>query len=223
MRAEHAAKQQAPWPEFTEYSCFACHKNLGPANERWQPLTASDRAAGALPWGSSTITLLPVIAENPSERAAVDKLNELQRIMQRDPAKTEGIAARCIDIINDLDAWLRRLEQSAEQDSLDHPYSSDALASKFRAIAANALTADRSRFNNLDWAGAFQHYLGLAAIDRALDKSRRTPQLAEPLDELRKQLQFPPGFNSPHDAKPSEILKMFQKLSAVPVVAEPRP
>ncbi len=223
VRAERASKRQAPWPEFAEYSCYACHKNLGPDSERWQPLTATDRAAGAIPWGSWTTTLLPALAENDNDRRAVANLNKLRGLMEKNPAKTEGVAALCVETLKDLRPWLERLEQSAEQDSQHHPYSYDALVARFCAIAVNALSPDRNRFNNLDWDAAIQHYLGLAAIDRTLEKDHRFPGLVEPLDRLRRQLTLPPGYNSPRDAKPSEILKLFQTLSAVPLSSEPRP
>jgi hypothetical protein len=226
VRAQRAEKRTGPWPELSEYSCYACHKGLDPKRESWQAFTETKPAPGAMPWGGWATTLLSVLAENEGEHRAAQKVGELRLMMEQAPSKMDGVADRCVEILKELDPWLERLQQSAERDSLDQPLSPELAALKFRAIAADALTADGNRFKNLDWDGVNQHYLGLESMYRSLDKDQRSVEVAEPLNELRKQLKFPCGYNGPHDAKPSEILKLFQKLqrlNAVNLSNEPAP
>jgi hypothetical protein len=222
-RALGAEKQKAPWPELTEYSCYACHKNLGPNSDSWRAATMTDRAAGPIPLGGWATTLLPLLAENEGERRAAATIRELRSMMERNPQKTEGIAKCCTEILKELDSWLARLQQSAERDALEHPLPPKLLNSRFQAIAKDALSDNGSQFKNLDWDGVNQHYLGLESVYRSLNKDQRPPGWAAPLNELRQQLKFPRGYNSPRDTKPSEILKLFKTLNAVTSSTEPPP
>ena len=212
-RAERSQTKEAPWPELTEYSCYACHKDLNPNRDSWRQLSLSDRPVGALPWGTRTIPVLPALAEHGADlsngqKQLLTELRRLHEMMELQPADAKQIAAQSRAALAELDGWLRQMQQSAERDSRARPMT--RFGPLFHELSDNALSPDGTKFNNLDWDGVVQHYLGL----RALQAAGMTE--SPPLAELRKLLLFPDCFNSPRDSDPAAILKQFQRLRERP-------
>ena len=57
--AHRAGDAEAPWPELSEYDCFACHHDLADPSWRQQEFAAAAGAKpGAVPWGSWHFALL---------------------------------------------------------------------------------------------------------------------------------------------------------------------
>src|SRR5262249_11338289 len=52
LLAHRTATEKAPWPEFAEYDCFACHHDLQPDGWRQQAQRLGKRKPGTLPWGT---------------------------------------------------------------------------------------------------------------------------------------------------------------------------
>src|SRR5581483_2253708 len=79
-RAEAAnsrAEKTTPWPEFSEYGCFACHKNLQVDSPR-QLAGYGKRLPGALPFGNwylpLTVTYAKLAGLDQKELAAIREL-----------------------------------------------------------------------------------------------------------------------------------------------------
>jgi hypothetical protein len=51
-----AARETAPWPEFSEYDCFACHHEL--RDPSWRQIRGFPHGAGAFPWGTWYFSML---------------------------------------------------------------------------------------------------------------------------------------------------------------------
>src|SRR5260370_133624 len=50
-RARAAESKKAPWPEFAEYDCYACHHDF--QTRSWREKRGyADRLPGSLPWGT---------------------------------------------------------------------------------------------------------------------------------------------------------------------------
>jgi len=215
-RATKAQKNEAPWPEFSEYSCFACHQKVG---ERSPAIVAAKgRSLGAPgwePWYTATVdranagshALFPTV-DSPGLR----KLAELKSYMAQARPRPKEAEAKAAAALTELDAWLARL-QEAEEANLRSPVVGSDLDSLTRGLATDALRQEG------DWDSLAMHYLGCAAIYHATGGVNRRPAWTEPLIAIRSELQFPrfPGgrFNSPpgfDQKKRDRVLGDFRRL-----------
>jgi len=196
QRAELATANKAPWPEFAEYSCYACHRDLGPDRASWKLINESKRVSGALPWGTWTLPALHAI----DQQLPLKELDALQFLMESpDPAQPEVIVA-CDRILPILDAWLGR--QSAGEPA--------SVNKTMLALVDRTLTPAGDKFNNLGWDGAKQVGLGLEALSQSADP--RDAQLDSMIVKLKALLQLPKEFDSPRDEKPAAILQIMQDI-----------
>ncbi|MCE9533383.1 MAG: cytochrome c family protein [Planctomycetes bacterium] len=222
-RAERANEKKAPWPEFTEYSCYACHKDLSNKDGNWKDASTWDHAPGKMAWGTWTLPVLRVLAEGKTEltggkTTSLKSVDELRELMELTPLANDKIIAKCKAArteINGLLGLLLPKDGSTPPTFTQHN-------SLFRSIMENGLTNDRKKFNNLDWDGVTQHYLGLTAIYYSWLHDR-PDGLKRPLIELKQGLRFPEGFDSPKTAKPAALLKSFQDLFPLTPKPEGRP
>src|SRR5262249_43057859 len=88
---EHRAKE-GPWPEFAEYSCYACHHNLQRDSERQRQdgkrerltLDGKPAAPGTLPWGEWYFSGAVALAGQPGLKtggSVTDCVLECQKAM----------------------------------------------------------------------------------------------------------------------------------------------
>src|SRR5262249_48335933 len=86
LLAYRAGHESQPWPEFTEYGCFACHHDLGASKDKdkgyvdWRqtPEHYKGRRPGALPWGTWYFALLPAALESQGDAAVGKNIDELR-------------------------------------------------------------------------------------------------------------------------------------------------
>jgi hypothetical protein len=202
LLAARARNDHHVWPELSEYSCFACHKDLHPERP-WKPLTATDRAPGTLPWGTWYFSAVP---EQPSGVKRIAKMMESPAADRRDiPAAADELAKR-------LDVRLRELQADADR---GRPCTAAHIADYFHAVNASVLTPDGRQFRDLDWDGVTQHYLGAAAYYYAwgsVDPAGRDYRVRPTLEGIADALRFPKGYNSPAGTDPARLLKLFRRL-----------
>ncbi len=77
LLAHRAGDAKAPWPEFSEYDCFACHHDLVDPSWRQQEFAPSaELPPGAAPWGSWHYQFLPLIRDGAgkADNAPLDRL-----------------------------------------------------------------------------------------------------------------------------------------------------
>jgi hypothetical protein len=193
-RARHAAN--SPWPEFSEYDCFACHHDL--ADQQWRRKPASPgRSPGIPAWGSWAYPPALTLARHggPAElndpAGPYSALNTAMNHFGGDPAQAAGAAQQVSQV---LTRWLQTLPD--ETRSYDAP-KVKALIESVRANGAPGV-AD-------GWDGAAQHYLALQPLRLALkglDPAWTEAPVDAELKTMFQMLQFPPGFDSPRRYDP---------------------
>ncbi len=206
--ARRAKNATGSWPEFAEYSCFACHKDL--SNDAWKPHVNSTRSPGALPWGTWYFSTADLAAD---DEGLPEKVEALAALMERPGRNRTAIAERASELARRFDGRLHDLNLSAQLWSKVRPYDGRQLAAKFDAIAAHALRDGRLR--DPDWDGATQHALAASSLYYSwavVDPKGRDPRPRSALQSLNKSLGFPGGYDSPKNVKPSELIDLFRQL-----------
>jgi hypothetical protein len=176
-----AANPEAPWPEFSEYGCFACHHAL---RDQGMQFGRPGRRPGALPWGTWAFALTGDLASQggadaPKLTAALD---EIDRLMAAPLPDRDAVADRAAAAIVLLDPWIGNLE-----------------AKGFNKPALLALMArwkgGPGRRPDSHWDAATQLYLVLAVLQGLLGEDDRP--LGKSIDALHGVLMFTPGYDSP--------------------------
>jgi len=97
FRAQQA--KTAPWPEFAEYDCFACHHDLGQPS--WRQKGYGKRPPGALPWSDWYVGMPRLLAGNGS--VVAKQLEELRKEMEMPLPNAEAVAKRAFGLAGPLD------------------------------------------------------------------------------------------------------------------------
>lgn len=189
LTATRAANQRAPWPEFAEFDCFACHRDLGP-----QPSLAS----GQSNWNRWQLALLNEAVETSLEDAEsigreLTAMRRQMKVGQEVSRADATTAARNLaKILDDF------LDGASE---LPAP-TVDQLNLRFRKLVKQGAAADDSEH----WATLTQRYLALTATRQALIDAAddaEAPAMAgvtaatAELRQLQQLLAFPRGQESP--------------------------
>jgi hypothetical protein len=176
--AADAGHAGAAWPEFSEYHCFSCHREL-PAGRNPQP------GLGLASWNSWNRALLPLLTEQTAGN--IDLLSSVEAVSQsmlklnNDPGQT---ALQAAEASRDLDLWLTHIA--------DDRYDLASIRHWQRMLSS----AGRQIDGEPDWDQAAQLYLGLAAMQQSsLDTRRRFDRvdvaMHDALSRTRRILLFP--------------------------------
>jgi hypothetical protein len=194
-RAEEAGRGRSPWPEFTEYDCFACHHDL--ADEKWRQARATTGSTPGTPaWGTwlypaaLTLARQGIRAPHPDLEPAFASLQTEMGRFGSDPAKAAGASRGLSEA---LGQWLRTLPD--ETKGLDAPRINSLIAT---------VRADKGATPG--WDGTAQRYLALQPLHLALkdlNPALIDSSLESELRDLYKSLQFPPGVDSPRRYQPA--------------------
>lgn len=206
-RAARACDEQAPWPEFAETACFACHHDLHDARWRRRPFRLADatvRGRGPLPWASwERAALLPLSRLGIGAGAvdAVAALGELDKFDETIRPKTTppgSVVSQAQRLQLKLEAWSNRLNERS--------WSVRDLDGLARLLVGREESSPAHPLVQNGWDASAQLFLGLSALQQARREafdSRQESQrsrdeaLEAVLSKMRRQLQFPDGFNSP--------------------------
>lgn len=206
-RAERAARPEdpAPWPEFAEYDCFACHHDL--RDERWRrERDVTRRGPGTYPWGTWYTFLTPRLAGPWGGSDGKQTLATLADLEQRmgqaypDPAKVAQLARQAGV---PLEQWARRPDAEVAPDVVR------------RLLAAVTKPEEPPAWS---WDTAAQTYLAAVALQQA--RHAQAPQSADAqvvakLRALRQTLEYPPGYNSPHPFRPEQFQNRLGDLQTL--------
>ena len=193
-----AEKPSVPWPEFTEYGCFSCHHDL--RDRAWRRRSRADGVKPGTPrWGSWPLPLIGDLIEKliPQTIAqpyagALRPLSEemakpfpVPKVVQEEARKTADALGHCLEPLASKRFDAAEVQQLI--DRLDRREAWDRVAS---------------------WDEATQLYLALVALRQAwmaLAPERKADQdrLGNRLEELRCQLMFPKGYDSPRYFDPA--------------------
>ena len=204
--ARRADGTDAPWPEFTEYGCFACHHDiLGSGARYWRPELGL--RPGALPWGTWSFAMLDALADRPG--GLTKDLRDLTHSMGLPSPDRRDVAKQASTIAASLDAWLEQMQTRR--------FTTRQLQEAAGAIRNNPpALAQRTAY----WDAAAQLYLMLAALDLDLgpDSVRR-----EALDALRRLLDFPTSWDGTGQDSPGRNFDPTQVREAVDKVLQTLP
>ena len=199
-RAERAARNVAPWPEFAGYGCYACHQSLGADNRtggssrpKWEPwyTAALDRST------SHSAKLFSIDSPNLRD------LDDLKALMAGANPSAREAAKQAAAALTELDAWLARM-QAAEDRTSGSGVSEDQTARLMRDLTHDALTA-----SNRDWDSQAMRYLGCAASYHAAGGAFARPGWSEPIRDLNRMLGSPAAFKR---MEPGRLDRAFRQL-----------
>ncbi|MDB5389907.1 MAG: hypothetical protein JWM11_5553 [Planctomycetaceae bacterium] len=191
-RARAAAAGHGAWPEFSEYSCYACHHDLQSPSWRQKssPLSRTDSKPGSYPWGTWTFPLLATLKPQPSDLPWDTSLKELQKAMGRPtPAPADVLT------------WTAASRNALTQELAQHVTPVSLTVAQLRELLQR-VTHDGQELSSRDWDGAAQTYLATLSLYQAsleasgtrIDMKRPVGQL-DPIQRslitLREKLSFP--------------------------------
>ncbi|HBI45614.1 MAG TPA: hypothetical protein DDY78_22595 [Planctomycetales bacterium] len=190
LLADRARNMNRPWPEFSEYNCYACHHDLTTPSWR-QSRGYGDRKAGSLPWGTWYSVMPRWLADRPAFSDAKDQsiakgFDDLEKAMAAPlkdrnqlPAEAEVLAIRLAPLLAKTSQT--KLSQNEIQ------------------LLLSSLAEKKPSDSAPDWDAAEQLYLAAAALsqDQGAERSQ------EKLSGLVKMLAQPRAY------RPEEFLKVF--------------
>lgn len=199
-----------PWPEFSEYSCAACHKNLEVDSPR-QLAGFGGRFPGSFPFGGWYLeSLRPLNGDTGIvPKSLYQNVQALTAVMQKPAVRAQDASAVASKLSAELDSVIHALDKTK-------PFDADQVRGFMRALIDDALTptgrkiAGRAavRIDALDWDGATQLYLGLAALAQQLSSYKTKDGFTVKPDleaiRLRLRVAFPYDSDSPSRYDPLE-------------------
>jgi hypothetical protein len=211
-RAKLAGQSTHPWPEFTEYGCFACHHDLKPKEKddigsTWrQSPRYANTPPGSPPWGTWVRPGLEALARVAPTLAPPggDPFAELSALLSQPSPDPKQVSAKTAAAIRRLTDW-----QVSPPD-----------AAGIRKLLAG-LVADGLAHPPRDWDDAAQQYLALTALYQSLadlDPTAASPARRDLFLGLRKVLAYPPAVgghqsNSPGGFAPEKYSQALQPFA----------
>jgi hypothetical protein len=186
-RASAAADRsaaRAPWPEFAEYDCFACHHDLAP--DRRRTADYGQGGAKARPtWATWYLPLFPFDSP-PESRPALPEFDRLRALMSQAVPPAAEVAREAEIAARSLDDLLRSTARQQIAPSTMRAWLGDILSLSEHAPA--------------QWDHDARIYLAMAALYHSLsdvDPGAQTRWQRERLESMRGALRFPGSYNSP--------------------------
>ncbi len=209
------AQQSGRWPEFAEYSCFACHGDLDPLWRTRQQ--ASNRPVGSLPYDPWYGTLLPALSkatDGPPPDELAKFYDTLTEAMARPFPRQRIVKSEANDLIKLHGEWLDKLATR----KYDPAQLLQSIASGVKDVPPT-------------WEQATQLVLAAAALKHGeiLNHQQKGPGAKKPADlerieDLLKAFAFPRdsesprGFDGPLPAQ-DDVKKKFR--SFLDMIAKP--
>ncbi len=219
-----APRSDKPWPEFSEYACYACHKDLK-VNSPRQKAGYAERHPGSLTYGTWYLAALPPVSE-PFLANSKDFNTGLLRLKKA----MEAPAPNAGEVKEEAEKVSRILKGMLDEVVKDKELKSDRLRGWMTAYAnegirktgrtvlieeASATKPEKRReahrIDEMDWDEATQLYLALAALSQGLQSQSggqaRQPGLIRPdMLAIKERLKsaFPKNYDSPQNYNPLE-------------------
>ncbi len=216
-----AASEQAVWPEFSEYDCYACHHNLGGSHSyrqstEYQPELKKRRLGGYV-WGSWYLAQTELLAKRQGDDEVGARLAAITKIMS-DPAPQPADVQKAAD---DAAQSLGKLLAKLKTEPLD------------AAAAGKTLIEVASAPRLANWDEAAQTYLACVALYNANLQAtgagaKKDDPIMQALNTIRDRLRFKDDaaqdndslpkpttrvrLNSPRDYDPADLKKDFKRL-----------
>ena len=200
--ATKEGKDGRPWPEFSEYDCFACHKGLTVSavdSNREKLKYAGGRRVGSLSWGDWYLSPTNPLAGQIGMRAAADgdQMSDLRKLMQSPSPNANKVAGSARQVISRINGVLGSLQPGRLVDG-----------GQPRGTLGHILQVGKERAGGMSWDEAAQLYLALAAMENELNDVDRANTVSAVMNRIKRmavdlQRAFPPGSDSPSLFSPS--------------------
>jgi hypothetical protein len=228
--ASHDAAGAAPWPEFAEYGCYACHHPLNSARPSPRQKAVQEGAprpaANSLPWSwgtwyfpDSELRLLlesDLLAKSPEGKRVLDLVNQLRGAMSKPAPSASAVHEMAEQAAGQLELLVKQVA---------------AVSFDTRMIDGLLERAADDHFAPADWDQAAQRFLTIEALWKAHQYANPpAAAVSAALDQLRDQLQFPrppqesltepggksvvPRIDSPTNFDPQGIAERFKPVCA---------
>lgn len=235
-RATRAAADdpKTPWPEFSGYSCYACHQQVGQtAKKPDEALLISIRGvssvaageglrpAGSAGWEVWNNTATEIAAKacgdaypglpSFSLESNLSEVKKLRELMEKGRMPgPKAVAAQSAKARQQLDAWLAAMQAAEDDRSKLKPVKPGLAGDLAHKLALNALAKDGAKLKDHDWDALTANYLGAAAMYHAGGGAAGSGWLKE-LTAVRDGLRFPP----PADGRFDSPALTFDRLSGL--------
>jgi hypothetical protein len=223
-RAERAGDKEnpAPWPEFAEYDCFACHKGIrvdSPAQQaRWKG-EGPKRRPGSLAYATWTLQMPLNLAGLMNVNLGGPDGGDLARVRQlmESPAPDAALVVPQAEAaVRRLDAWIGQIQGSPPMG-----------VPETRQLLLGLIDDGLKKVDRLDWDETTQLYLAIAALHQGLGDLRGpravNPALNADIRALgrRLQLAFPPPRAGQKIDSPALFNPLGDPMATDPLLKEP--
>jgi hypothetical protein len=213
--ARRATSETAPWPEFAEYDCFACHHEL--RDPSWRQERGFSLAAGSYPWGTWYFSLLrEATPEGESAVKTEPVLQQLAAQMGRSYPDRHAVAQAAREC-------QARLDGAADDLANSRVSRPDVLAMLSRLASPHQPAALDS------WDAASQRFLAASAVYHSAARLLAAPsegdaqaeeRIAAELESIRERLLFPQDegesrYLSPRDFDGQSRRKVMDSFAAI--------
>jgi len=205
LTAARSADADRPWPEFTEYACYACHHDLAGNRPQYR---AGKSKPGTFLWNSWGSPLAIRLAEARGDTAVHDGMVALTDAMNR-------LAPPRADVTPKAQAAAKALE-ALEAALKTKPFT----AANLKALVGAAVATEDSRAAaTANWDAAAQLYLAAVVL---ANESKPDPATTKALAALADRLGFPADRDSPGVGfDPEKVRAAFAELAAAPLLKLP--
>lgn len=204
--------ERRPWPEFAEYACYACHKDIKVDSPTQRSGYYTTRHPGSFPFGTWYLSLTPELPGLARlDAGPLDaRLKALVKLMEQpgpDAGKVEKEAREVSAVLGGL------LKQATTMPPLD-----DA---QMRAYFKRLVSDGEKTANRMTWDRAAQLYLALGALHQAMfdkgDPLATSGKLKPGLEAVKKRLRgaFKKGYDSPVAFDP-----LADRMKKIPSLAD---
>ena len=208
---EDRTAEGRPWPELAEYSCFSCHHNL--EDRSWYQ---QRRSSGRPAW--ETWNLAPLRNSNSASLLPLSTaIASLETVMNQPQPDRQQVRTSVTNAVTTLAPLLTPPEPWTAA-SIDQ-FCLTSIRSSRRTTTDGSILAAGS------WDELAQLYLGL----RAAVAARRNLAPADPhnaqrtqlLEQIRTQLLFRPGYDSPGTSSNTAVLAVTDAISQLEQLLAP--
>ncbi len=225
-----AGDPNTPWPEFSGYSCYACHEKI-PTTDVRRTAGESKRRPGVPGWdvwantaadvaAASCGLAFPGLSSSELSNVKLPAVERLREFLGQKLAHSPGAVKERAEAARDeLDRWLVALQHA--EGAASSGVAGDTPRAIANRLAANALSADGKTLADYDWDALAANYLGAAAMSYAAGKSGSSAWEG-PLLSVRDELRFPVGrdgsrdvFNSPADRDRNKLLTIRDRFETL--------
>jgi len=209
VRADRAAADRAPWPEFSGYSCSSCHHPLG--NETRRGIAESPRNPGVPGWELWNTAAFDVAAAHVpgGSTRSFPAMRELKALMGNAHPKPAIVREKAALAVAELDAFLVRVQDAeGRAERLPAGFPQRLL----HALCDNALSPDGTRLRDTDFDFLASHALACGAMVHASGM----PAWTAPVRGLNELLRLP--LNRDNLERTRDRFRLLRDATTFPVM-----